>query len=324
MLWSEEELTDAQIDHVMDTLQSCVVSPEEMPGFLERNPQAIVLRNVLKPFLNKHLALNHAKNLGQRVIVWRAMDVCNKTKRTLSAHVLDALDKLPPGDTNGIPTYMMFFAKIKYVFYDNENPDLLWVNNHTCTGERIILHKDEPDDDLTKDCWTLRYPPQFICVRPDDSTLGRVVKERVVPINCLPIDQKKTSFSVSIASTESRTTIMVVKGSGALIAMSIFPTILDLNLASSPKNQWPHDTHLPGQVPHARSGIRQPQAHRLRVHSQGGPARHRLYHARLRLYRLLRPRGHMGKGGFLPPPLGRRYLLPSSKLAGAGDTSRLH
>ena len=31
----------------------------------------------------------------------------------------------------------------------------------------------------------------------------------------------------------------------------------------------------------------------------------------------------MGKVGFLPPPLSRRYLLPSRKLAGASDTSRL-
>ena len=196
MLWSEVELTDAEVDHIMETLQSCVVKPNEMAAFLDLSPQAIVLRNNLKPFLNKHLALNHARNLNQRVIVWRAVDVCHDTKRQLSAEVLNELDRLPPSDTGDMPTYMMFFVGCKYVFTDNENPELCWVNNYTSTGVRIILDKDEPDDDPNKTCWVLKKPPAYICVRPDNTTLGKVAKAAIVPIHCLPVDQKKTSFQV--------------------------------------------------------------------------------------------------------------------------------
>lgn len=196
MLWSEVELSDKEIDHLIDTLQACVVKPEEMKAFLAKSPQAIVLRNNLKPFLNKHLALNHAMNLGQRVIVWRAKDVCAKTSRKLSAEVLDALDKLDRSDTGDIPSYSMFFVGCKYVFTNNENPALCWVNNYTGSGTRIILDKDEPADDPSTPCWVLKKPPMYVCIRPDDTTLGQVVKSKWVPIHSLPFDQRKTSFTV--------------------------------------------------------------------------------------------------------------------------------
>ena len=196
MLWSEAELSSDQIDLIMSTLQSCVVKEEDMPAFLKRCPQAIVLRNNLKPRLNRRLALNHARELGERVIMWRAVDVCKKTKRLLSRGVIQALDRLAPNNTGDIPTYMIFFPGCKYVFNDNQSPALCWVNNYTSTGVRIIIDKDEPPDDPTKSCWLLKKPPIHVIVRPDGTSLGRVVKAKVVPEHCLPVDQKTASFKV--------------------------------------------------------------------------------------------------------------------------------
>jgi hypothetical protein len=196
MLWSEVQLTSEQIDHVMDTLQSCVVSKEDMPAFLKRNPQAIVLRNNLKPFLNRRLALNQAHELGERVIMWRAIDICAQTKRKLSVEALNELDRLAPDKTGDIPTYNMFFPGCKYVFSDNESPALCWVNNYTSTGVRIILDKEEPVDDLSQPYWLLKKPPAYVCVRPDNTSFGRVIKAKVVPDNCLPVGLKTATFEV--------------------------------------------------------------------------------------------------------------------------------
>ena len=180
---------------MLEVINSRVVTASEMPAFLARCPKAIVLRNELKPALNRYLIQNHAQQLGQRIILWRARDT-GKNGRRLSQQVLHMLDQQPPSKTGGMPTYMAFFPGCHYVFEDSQFPDLCWVNNLCCTGVSILLSPDEPPDDPRTPFRLLQSPPISICVRPDGTTLGKLFPGNDVPVHCLPVSKKSQTFTV--------------------------------------------------------------------------------------------------------------------------------
>lgn len=70
------------------------------------------------------------------------------------------------------------------------------VKNNFCTGEQLILHPAEPDDDLSLPYRTLRFPPLAILVRPEHSN----IKEQMSGIKpgCIPILPKSKTFSVTL------------------------------------------------------------------------------------------------------------------------------
>ena len=135
MMWSVDPRWKTDPDWAYNTAKSMVelintrvVQPgPEMENFLSRSPKAIVLRNELKPSLGLFLAMNHAQQSKQRLILWRCSDTGEKG-RPLSRALLSMLDKQQGEKTGDMQTYMAFFPGIQYVFEDSPYPDLCWVN----------------------------------------------------------------------------------------------------------------------------------------------------------------------------------------------------
>ena len=114
MLWSESEITDKQLDHLLDVLQKRVVEFKDMPKVLKKTPSLIVLRNCFKAQLNLHLAKVHASNLGVRFCMWRCTDIGANGKR-LSKTILKTLESIPYKHTAKMPTIQCFFPGIRYI-----------------------------------------------------------------------------------------------------------------------------------------------------------------------------------------------------------------
>ena len=104
-----------------------------------------------------------------------------------------------PTKTGDMSTYMAFFPGCSYVFVDNPVPDLCWVNNFSCTGVKLLLDPNEPDDDLTQPVRVLTYPPVAICVRPDGTSLGKLFPGRDVPADCLPVSRTRKGFKAGVS-----------------------------------------------------------------------------------------------------------------------------
>jgi hypothetical protein len=201
IMWSTDErwATDqawarSTASSMLDIINSRVVKASEMPAFMARGPRAIVLRNEIKPALNLELAKNHARITNKRLFLWRSVDVEAGTQRLLSKAVLSTLDRQQPENTADMPTYMAFFDGCYYVFEDSKFPDLCWVNNLCCVGKKICLDPREPPDDMSQPYRLLHYPPVSICVRPDGTTLGKLLDN--VPEHCLPVSRRKKTFTV--------------------------------------------------------------------------------------------------------------------------------
>ena len=193
---------------MVELIDSRVVSPgPEMDAFMKRSPKAIVLRNEFKPSLGLMLAMNHAQQLQQRLILWRCLDTGEKG-RPLSSAVHNMLAKQQAEKTGDIPTYMAFFPGISYVFEDSKYPDLCWVNNLRCEGVKLLLDPDEPPDDLTKPYRMLTKPPICICVRPDGTTIGKVFPTSDIPMNCLPVPKSTKSLKVSDHTVSQSNTVV--------------------------------------------------------------------------------------------------------------------
>jgi hypothetical protein len=183
-------LTEDDITTLAEQLNDTAVTCEDMPAFLARQPRACVLRHAVRPALNRFLASNNSGHAGYRPIVWRQRDEAtakhgSRHGKPLSSEVMSVLAQRTP-KANDIPAVQYFYPGIPYRFVSNECPLLGWVNNGTCTGERIILHADEPVDDLQGDFWTLKYPPQAIIVRIDGRDTGDMFGDPV-PSGCVPV-----------------------------------------------------------------------------------------------------------------------------------------
>jgi hypothetical protein len=183
---------------LLDKLQRRVVKNEGMDAFLARIPRAIVLRNEVKPTLNITLAFNHACHIGQRVVFWRSMDRDFTTFREFSKQVVDLLNRQESNKTNNMPTFMVFFPGCRYIFPENSFPDICWANNFSCTGVKLLLDPKEAADDLSMPFRTLRYPPVAICVRPDGTSIGKLIQN--VPEHCVPVVRTRKKFQVCIST----------------------------------------------------------------------------------------------------------------------------
>ena len=201
--WSSDpKWAHATATYMVELIQSKVVKPSDMAAFMARSPKAIVLRNEVKPSLNLHLAMNHAQQLGQRVIIWRCRDTEHKSHRLISKAVLNLLDQQPPDKTGDMPTYMAFFPGINYVFVDSVFPDLCWVTNLCCTGVKLLLDPNEPEDDLSKPYRLLKHHPVAVCVQPEGTSLGKLFPGTDIPENCIPVWRRKKTFKVRGVSEE--------------------------------------------------------------------------------------------------------------------------
>jgi hypothetical protein len=85
-----------------------------------------------------------------------------------------------------MPAVQFFYPGAIYHFMDNKYPTINWVNNNTCVGRSIILHPDEPDDDLSQPFRCLKFLPVVIMVEPDGLPLGNLCGS-FVPENCIPV-----------------------------------------------------------------------------------------------------------------------------------------
>ena len=182
-------LKEADIEDLADKLNSCAVTDDDMEAFLAKKPRACVLRHNVRPALNRFLVSNNSGHSGFRPIVWRQRDESTakhgKSGKPLSSEVMSILAKRTP-KADDIPPVQYFYPGIPYRFISNEYPLIGWVNNGTCIGERIILHPDEPIDDLHGDFWTLKYPPIAVIVRIDGRDVGDMFGAPV-PTGCVPV-----------------------------------------------------------------------------------------------------------------------------------------
>ena len=196
-MWDyQQDFTRQDATTLLEAIQARVVKPTEVDAFLARCPRAIVLRNELSPALNERLALNHAYQTKQRLVVWRCHDR-HASGRKLSGDVLDQLDLLDPKSTNKMPTYMSFCPGMRYIFSENPFPELCYVTNFSCTGVKLILDELEDPDDLTQPRRILKHPPVAICVKPDGTSIGNLFKDLGVPEGCIPVGRVCKTFAVS-------------------------------------------------------------------------------------------------------------------------------
>ena len=183
----------------IDRLQGLAKKTQRnIAAVMERSPNLVVQRNALKPYANVALAQNHAFNTRQRIAVWRALDL-SADNRPLSEEALQWLEQLKPQLTGDMPTIQMFFKGMRYTFNKTEHPRALWINNIVCYGVRLVLHSQEPPDDLTKPYRKLHYLPRGIIVRPEGPCLGRLSDDPLIPRGCLfvPMSAAKR-FSIKL------------------------------------------------------------------------------------------------------------------------------
>jgi hypothetical protein len=207
LLWSEEILTHAEVQHIVETLNKRYTGSNGLATLLARNPKAIVLRNAARPALNLKLAKTHAVNTHKRIVMWRSTDTtatpCLGRKRTnepLSSVVLTHLELQHPGKTGMMPTVMLFFEGCDYIFGpENRCPEAGWCNNNLATGVRLILHAEEPCDNPEQHIRVLRFPPVGIVVRPHGVTVNSAFSDgSVVPEGCIVVSQKTIKFPLAL------------------------------------------------------------------------------------------------------------------------------
>jgi len=200
LLFSTEALTEDAIGSILDTVNSRVCTSEQVEQLLLMSPKAAVLRNVLKPILNMYLAKNHACQLGKRFTYWRCHDygLRGKEEVSLSHEFLNVyLDSLDATKTGKQETWLCFFEGCHYIFNGVELPTIGWFTNGTCTGVKLLLHPDEPEDNLQTPLRRLKYPPRAIFVRPDGIDIGDLLEDSMVPPGCIPITPRRAeAFAV--------------------------------------------------------------------------------------------------------------------------------
>ena len=62
--------------------------------------------------------------------------------------------------------WQFFFDGLEYVFNSNDYVNVGYVKNNMCTAKGIVLHRDEPEDDLTKPYRLLKHLPEALLVKP--------------------------------------------------------------------------------------------------------------------------------------------------------------
>ena len=245
---SDEQQSDAWIGELIDTLQARAKATQaQLKTLLQHSPSVVVQRNVLKPYANLALAQNHAFQAGQRMLVWRALDLDSKTGRALSGTALEWLENLHPQKTGDMPTWQMFFEGMKYTFPDSPNPKVRWIKNMVCHGVKILLHKNEPPDDLSKPYRVLKYLPRGVIVRPEGNCIGRLSSSKWLPKGCLliPTAQIKT-FSIKLPEPiqiyaddeDSRAYTLSVKRKGLNLGSAYAPTTFFAQGISFKKNKY--------------------------------------------------------------------------------------
>ena len=92
-----------------------------MAQVVQLSPSLVVQRNAIKPYANMNLAQNHAFNVGERMAVWRALDISAKG-RPLSEEALQWLEHLKPQLTGDMATWQIFYRGMRYTFNDTQHP----------------------------------------------------------------------------------------------------------------------------------------------------------------------------------------------------------
>jgi len=199
ILWKVDDVTDDDVETIIDTIHSRVCSPEEIAKLLELSPRAVVLRNVLKPILGMYLAKNHARQLGVRFTCWRARDYgeYEGASKALTAEVMDVLGALDSSLTGKLDTWLCFFVGCHYITTTNDLPELGWFNNGTCIGVKLLLDHREPPDNPETPFRRLLYTPLAVIVRPSLVDIGDILVDENVPSGCFPVIPVNTSFTVS-------------------------------------------------------------------------------------------------------------------------------
>jgi hypothetical protein len=205
LLWSEDELPTDDIEFIVDTLNKRYTGAAGLASLLTRSPKAIVLRNNARPALNLKLAKTHAVNSKKRVVMWRASDTSSHNQ-LLSTAIMTHLELQEPAKTGKMPTVMLFFEGCDYIFGpDNRCPDALWCNNNLASGVRLILHDNEPDDNLDKNVRMLKYSPKGIVVRPHGNAISDAYCDGdVVPKGCLIVVPRDATFKVALDTPRGR------------------------------------------------------------------------------------------------------------------------
>jgi hypothetical protein len=205
-----------QTDYVLiaETLNSCAITTEDLPGFLQLSPKCLILRHSVRAALTRMLALHHAAAAGSRAIAWRATDTSymgkNKTGKKLSNVVETLLEDI---STNGYPPAIQyFFPGMPYRFIESDFPAIGWFKNGECIGEQLVLDPREPPDTLLGDFWVLKFPPKAIMVNIVGRKLGNMCGKSV-PKDCIPVTMKLSKamnitlpFSIKLYADVNNTT----------------------------------------------------------------------------------------------------------------------
>ena len=191
---------------VCDALQAA--TPRNFTPVLKECPKVVVLRHIVRQKVNRYLAINHANqgfDTPRRMIVWRSYDMLLVPGReptalrnfpVLNAAVAEEVAK----KTGGMEGWCYFFEGIDYVFIDSDCPEIGRAKNCWCTGVKIVLDDQEPEDDHTRPYRLLSFPPKAFIVRPHDLDVGDTCcdDDGLVPRGCIAVKATTTTKPINL------------------------------------------------------------------------------------------------------------------------------
>lgn len=190
MLSAETQPTWDECAWLCDNLNERAITPVTFQRMCQTEvPRAVVLRNCIRPALNARLATLQAGLAGQRLIVWRCVDV-GTSSRPLSTDLLAVIEQLPSNKTGDMPTIQMYFTGIKYKFSSSDYPSVGCCNNNIAEGVALHLDPREPPDDFSTPYRTLRFLPIAVIVRPEGHAAVNL-RLSSWPKGCVPIERVK-------------------------------------------------------------------------------------------------------------------------------------
>ncbi len=204
-------LSRQEVEELCATLNACVASPSKIAEMLTAGVTVVALRNSVRAKLSLMLAKHDARTRNERLVVWSNPHtaVAERTQpspqdpnaprrpagpppasRPLSSSVHRVLEGLHPKGV--MPAVQFFYSGARYHFMDTKHPAVNWVTNNVCIGRKLILHPDEPEDDLSRPYRVLRYLPVAIHVEPNGLPLGDLCGDGS-PTNCIPVTPVKSA-----------------------------------------------------------------------------------------------------------------------------------
>ncbi len=195
-----------EVELMCDSLQQAALQhaadiQADLPAFAARNPHVVVTRNTVRTVLNSKLVMLQARHQQKRLIVWRSQDTVDNQPGlvSLTPELENSLLAVPANKTGEICAVNYFFEGMEYVFVDSQHPVVGRMKNNTCVGVRLILHPNEPEDDLSKPYRALKYLPLAVYVKPtmENGPAFNLFDDPVLE-GCIPVKPSVAMFTFTL------------------------------------------------------------------------------------------------------------------------------